>query len=179
MGTPNVTYERALKMYIDHINEVVKDEVWDDDYGKMSLIFIDDDDIPELVIYWGISAYGCQICTVSDGKLICEDLGNSDVYYIESQNIFATCIARWYYGEDIVYAIKNGEFTILHTGEYVEDHPDKEDYYLWDGKEVTESEYMEKLRSAFDRSKAVYARKNTCSSADMLKKINGLLLEKK
>ena len=166
----------ALQMYINNINEVIKDEDWLDGRGAMSLIYIDNDDLPELVINWGFSARGCQVCTVSDGKLVCTTVGDDGVSYIERQNIFLNSGVRRYHYSDTVYAIQNGEFAILHNGEYVEKNIDDVEYYCrWDGKEVTESEYEEKLRSAFDRSKSISSSKNACSAAEMFQKINALL----
>ena len=175
--------EQALRIYKDCVNEAVKDEEWSDEYGEMSLIYIDDDDIPELVIVWSTSAAGIQIYTVSDGKPVSVHLGMGEVSYIDRQNIFVAKGGRMGHYYDTVYSIQNGEFKALHTGQYGEEETDDEEipfinYWRWDDAEVSESEYEEKLGSVFDGSIAMSSSENACNSAaDMLQQIETYRLD--
>ena len=181
--SPNQTSSNeadVLQIYIDYVNEVRKNEDWSDEYGEMSLIYIDDDDIPELVIDWASTAGGAQVCTISNGKLVYTYVETGGVSYIERQNIFVSSGGRMGHYYETVYTIQNGEFTVLHRGEHGEEETDDEEmpfyfYWHWDGEEVTHSKYSENLKSAFDRSKAINSSDNAFSAADMLQKINELL----
>ena|GEM_PF-1677335 len=176
--------EEALRIYIDYVNDYVNEvrnnEKYLDEYGNLSLIYIDNDDIPELVIVGPSAAYGTEICTISDGELVYTHLGIGGVSYIERQNIFVVSGGRMGNYYDTVYSIQNGEFQILNRGEYGDEETNDEEslyiyYWRWDGEEVTESEYSEKLKLAFDDSKAINSDEDAFRAADMLQKVNELL----
>ena len=170
----------AIQIYIDHINEVRKSGDWSDEYGEMSLIYIDDDDIPELFIDYGSSAAGGVLYTVSGGKLKNVPIYRGGLTYIERKSLFVNDDGNMGNYYDIVYTLQNGEFTMLHKGEYGEKATNDEEapyafYWRWDGEEVSESDYSERFRLVFDGSKAKSPRENTCSASDMLQILNGLL----
>ena len=172
--------KEAVRLYIDSINEAVKDKDWADDRGTMSLMYIDGDDIPELLIDWGFTAGESRICTVSNGELKCAYVETGGVSYIERQGVFLEGGGRQGVYYDKVYTLQNGQFEIKHSGEYGEEATDDEKnpytyYWRWNGEGVTESEYKEKLQSVFDASKAVNSQENVFNAADILQKINALV----
>jgi hypothetical protein len=170
--------ETALRLYLSHINEVRNNEDWDDAYGSMSLAYISDDDIPELIIDWPSAASGGQVLTVSNGELVSVQLSRGGgIAYIERENIFVHSNGHMDLYFTSVYTIRNGEFVRLHRGE-VKDDFSEDDYRQimnWDGEELSDTEYQERLNAAFDFSRAAYSWDNASSAEEIVQIINGLL----
>ncbi len=127
-----------------------------------ALIYVDEDDIPEMVINSQYEAGGCQIVTWHKGKL--DVLQTSRLYftYIEHENLLNNEDGHMGYYYDLVYTIRDGEWTMLFNGEYsgfADD--DSDDYdevsgryictdYLIDGKKTDRKGYMDALLSVYD-----------------------------
>ena len=94
-----------------------KDSSWQDAYLEYldanpaedggysyALIYVDDDDIPELVIDTGFEAGGCQILTCHDGKI--DELQTARLYftYIEKENKLNNCDGHMGYYYDVIYS---------------------------------------------------------------------------
>ena len=167
------------KLYIDYINDNPPSEP---DLSSYALIYINDDDIPELWINFGIGFEGNVICTVSNGKLDVVSFSQYGLSYIERQNLFVLHVGRMDNFGDDVYRIQNGKFERLHKGNYgAEDNAnvqlnaagDPIYRYYWNGKEVSEKEYERALSSAFDDSKAVDPDENSYAASDIVSIIMG------
>ena len=165
------------KLYIDYINGNPGSEP---DLSGYSLIYINDDDIPELWIDYGLGFEGYVLCSVSDGKLEVAKFSHCGLAYIELQNLFVIGGGRMDHYYDEVYRIQNGKFTRLHRGNYgAEDNSNVQRdaegnpvyRYYWDGKEVSENEYERALSSAFDDSKAAAADENSSSAREIIPRI--------
>jgi hypothetical protein len=162
------------KLYIDYINDNPPSEP---EMSSYALIYINDDDIPELWINFGIAFEGNVLCTVSDGKLDVVSFSQYGLSYIERQNLFVLHVGRMDNFGDDVYRIQNGKFKRLHKGNYgAEDNANVQldadgspiYQYYWDGKEVSENEYERALSSVFDDSKAVDPDNNSYSASDIV-----------
>ena|GEM_PF-2761871 len=149
------------QLYIDFINENLDSFEW----ATFSLVYLNDDNIPELWVDTGIGPLGPFLCTVTDNELDYWWEGwHTNLSYIERENVFviSTSHSSIYLETDEVYAIQDGKFVLLHFGYYgIEDYqqaimPDAEDLvtYFWDNIEVTELEYQNLLSTAFDSSRA-------------------------
>jgi hypothetical protein len=167
------------KLYIDYINKNPGSEPVLSSY---SLIYINDDDVPELWIDYGVGYEGCVLCTVSGGKLEVIQFASCGMSYIKRQNLFVISTGRMDSYYDYVYRIKNGEFVKLHEGEYgAEDNAnvqydanDEPIYqYCWEGKEVSKKQYERALKSVFDDTKAVSPNENSYSASEIVSKIRG------
>ena len=167
------------RLYIDYINDNPPSEP---DMSSYSLIYINDDDIPELWINFGFSFEGNHLCTVSGGKLDVINFSQYGLSYIERQNLFVINGGRMDIFYDDVYRVQDGKFVRLHKGNYgVEDNTnvplDEEGLaiyrYWWDGKEVSEKEYESALSSVFDASKAVAPDENSYGADEIVSKIRG------
>lgn len=127
-----------------------------------TFIYVDDDDIPELVIDSGYEAGGCQILTWHDGvldelqtwrlefsyiekeNLLCNSSGISEYYY---DRFFSITDKKWEYvaggewgnGEDGVQFDENGNFIFV---------------YSWNGEIVGEAEYRARLNAVYPKEKA-------------------------
>jgi hypothetical protein len=165
------------KLYIDYIKN---NPPSDPGMSYYSLIYINDDDIPELWINYGRSFEGSDLCTVSGGKLVVVHFSSVDLSYIKRHNLFLISGVRQENYTHEVYRIEGGEFVLLYKGNYgAEDNTDVQldaagdpiYRYYWDGKEVSAKEYELALSSVFDDSKAVAAYENSCAASDIVSMI--------
>ena len=150
------------KAYLDYLEE----NPAEDGGYSYALIYVDDDDIPELVVDTGFEAGGCQIVTYHDGAT--DVLQTSRLYftYIEKKNKLNNCDGHMGYYYDIIYSIEDGKWTVIFDGEYSgfedEENVDYDEEtgryrctdYLVDGKETDEAGYNKALKKAYDLSAA-------------------------
>lgn len=137
----------------------------DDPYGEentYSLIYVNEDDIPELVIDTGFEAGGCKILTFYNGEIDVLQTDRLTFYYIERQNLLNNAEGHMGFYYDYIYAIENGKWVDKAIGEYWVYWPeDAETYddiifvYEWNGKRVGEEEYEESTNAVFDMKLAV------------------------
>ena len=119
-----------------------------------SLIYVDEDDIPEVVIDSGGEAFGCLLLTWHEGKLDWLNTDRLEFTYLEKQNILCNGSGNSGSYYDRVYAIQDGSWTQIADGEFWETYYDEETanaYYAfsWNGEEVSEKEYLEQLNTLF------------------------------
>lgn len=133
------------------------------------LIYIDNDDIPELIEIGDCAAAGCRVMNfyagglhetgvlretqlnrlyfsyIERGNLLCNSEGNMDCYY------------------DRVYSIIDGQLVLIADGEYgAEDNSnvqfDEEGSpiykYEWNGVEMSEADYAQELNKVYDTTRA-------------------------
>ena len=144
--------EDWLGAYIDYI----KNSGVSDSHPMFSFLVLDDDDIPELVCVGDCEASGNVIATYHDGKITELSLNRLYFKYQYGSGLLLSCEGHMGYYWDIVYELKDGKFTCLGEGYYEEDydHPISEGnfpfIYTWNGKEVDEETYKEKLNDIYD-----------------------------
>lgn len=122
-----------------------------------SLIYVDEDEIPELVIDSGVEAGGCQILTWHDEIL--DVLQTSRLYftYVEKGNLLCNSEGNMGYYYDNVYAIHDGMWEFVGGGTYSDpaDGPkvDENDNFIyeyhWLEQPVEKSEYEQKFRAIY------------------------------
>lgn len=132
----------------------------DRDAGQFtySLIYVNDDDIPELVLDRGYEAGGCQIITYYEGEV--DVLQTDRLYfdYIERGNLLCNSSGLMGLYYDDVYTITDGKWCCIAQGEIREQIEDDENIffsYTWEGEAVEEEEYENNLREVFDKEQAV------------------------
>jgi len=166
------------QIYIDLIN---MSDIYQN-YNGFALIYLNDDDIPELIIAPPGRA-GYTIYTVTDGRLESMYVGFIRLYIERGNLLFANYVTSGGTAEG-VYSIRNGRFTAVFDG-LQERHqtlagcpalPNREQiitytFYL-NGIEVSESEYAERLSLAFDESMAIGVRYETAD--EIIRRISGL-----
>lgn len=124
-----------------------------------SLIYVDDDDIPELVIDNGYEAAGCIVLTFHDGVMDAWQSSRLNFTYIERGNLICNSDGHMGYYYDFVYTIQDGKWEYVDGGVYG-DPPDgpqfdeNEDYiyvYRWgeEEEEVSEEEYETRLNEVY------------------------------
>ena len=165
------------KLYIDYINDNPPTEP---SMSSYALIDINDDDVPELWISFGLGFEGDALCTVSNGNFDVLRFSQGGFSYIIRQNLFAISSGRMddYYDE--VYRIQNGKFERLHKGNYGAENNANVQYdaegdpiyqYFWEDKEVSKNEYELALKTVYDYSKGVSPVDNNCSASEIVSRI--------
>ena len=117
---------------------------------NFALIYVDEDDIPELVCDSGVEAGGCQIYTWHDGvtdQLQTHRLGYT---YIEKKNLFRNSDGVQGVFFDIVYEIQDGKWTEVADGGYSAEENVSEVYCRWNGRDVDRSSYDALLNQVYD-----------------------------
>ena len=116
---------------------------------SFALIYVNEDEIPELVCYSGVEAGGCQIYTWQNGaadQLQTHRLGYT---YIEKGNLL--CNSDGINGAffDIIYEIRDGKWIQIAEGGYsAEGMP--EFYCNWNGQDVSSEAYRAALNQVYD-----------------------------
>ena len=129
-----------------------------------TLVYINDDDIPELYVEYGSTADGSLIAYFNGSKVVTQYLNTVGLSYLERENLFCDTGGHMDEYYDNVYTIGDGGFEIVASGnfgaannadvEYDENGQPVYEYY-WNGEETTQSGYEEKLNEVFDTDRAV------------------------
>ena len=113
-------------------------------------MYINDDNIPELIIDGQNADDGAYVYTYFNGEVDSYYLSHSDYLYYPGQNIIDNA-SGWMgaYGNDVI-SIQNGKFVSLGSGYYhspsLESDPAIEDcVFYWNDREVTSDEYLNHL----------------------------------
>ena len=154
-----VKIQDVLEKYDEYIR--TESDIKYDSYSictGYSLIYIDEDDIPELVIHGESEAAGNIVCNYYNGKVRATHLERLHFYYMPRKNLLCNAGGLMDCYFDRVYKIKNGKMIQITEGEYgAEDNTkvqyDKEGWpiyqYNWEGKRVTEKEYKKALKRVY------------------------------
>lgn len=115
-----------------------------------SFIYLNNDNIPELVVEGEFSGAGCLVCTYNKG-VVALNTDRLMLGYVEKKNILHNPFASMgYYGDD-VYSIKKGKFVKVWSGHYEDKEDGKipiEHTYYYKGVEISEKKYKAKLKRA-------------------------------
>ena len=150
--------------YLAYLNDSAKEQGGDYSYA---LIYIDDDDVPELVVDTGFEAGGCQILSYYDGTVTVFQTNRLYFTYIEKSGLLCNSEGHMGYYYDNVYALKDGKWKIIFEGNYYEfDENAESDYdeetgryrtlhYEINGEELDEKTYLERLDEVFDTKRGM------------------------
>ena len=146
--------------YIDYINKP-ESTIWtsenDSDY---SLIYVDDDDIPELYIRTGFMVSGEFVVSFYDGKVRALNRERGGIEYMEYGGLFYSDWGNMGFYPCDVYMLERGEFSEIGTGWLSEardeENPDNWGFdYFWEGSLMTETEYEECLNKLIDTTQCI------------------------
>lgn len=139
------------KLYLDYIDKYVAE--YGDNGDSYNLIFVNDDEIPELIICGLSHVTWTHFCWVYNDKLSHLNVdwaGSNGVTYIEKSGLLRVCGMWQGSGQDTIYNFNGKDTDKISSG--------KCDYILssfaWENKNVSENEYNKFLNSVFDTSKA-------------------------
>lgn len=139
------------QLYLDYIDKYVSEYGDNEDY--YNLIFVNDDEIPELIICGQSHITSTYFCWVYNDKLLQLNLnwaGSDGVTYIERNALLRDC-GNWQgNGQDTIYNFDGKDINIISSGKF--DHT--LDSFTWENKSVSESEYKQCMKSVFDTTKA-------------------------
>lgn len=158
-------YNSWNEAYMAYLEETTSEETSDMAYA---LIYVDDDDVPEMVVDTGFEAGGCQILSFYDGTV--RVLQTSRLYftYIEKSGLLCNSEGHMGYYYDYVYKLDKGLWKLVLGGDYYElDENASEDemyndetgrfrtlHYTIDGEETDEETYMARLKEVYDLDNA-------------------------
>lgn len=148
-------WQEAYAKYAEELEAEYQDKGWLD--ITYSLIYVDEDDIPELVIDAGFSMY--HILTFHDGEIDELKTDRATACYMERQNLLDDDNGAMGFYHDYIYSIENGKWVYVTGGEYSDKYDDEHgayDFtYRWEGEEVSEAVYQQKLKEVFDTEHAI------------------------
>lgn len=151
--------------YADYVKKAAKEG-----YNSFNLIYVDNDDVPELFLGSGIEATGERLCTYHNGKIVEQTLYRTySTSYIENSGLIQNYYgSQGCYGIEI-YKLQNGKFTMLHTA-YIEEGYSEyagnySTYYL-DSREVLKVELDNTIATAFDSDKAKFTYENATEDSE-------------
>ncbi|MFR1759759.1 MAG: hypothetical protein ACLSX2_08645, partial [Christensenellaceae bacterium] len=185
-------YQRAVQGYLDYIQQK---QGYDEAQRQYRLIYVNDDDIPELYVSGLSEAEGDQIITVDEngvlntlqlhrtmgasyierGNLLCNDNGNMGTYRVDIYTIDQGQFVPIYDEPFLLH----GKYEVRSIGVYGfdEDNTDFQtlDYFIWKGETLSEEEFFERYDAAFNRAKAQPTHLNACGASEMIESLNALL----
>ncbi len=159
-GEPDksVNDERWKQVYRKVLEDHVKQYIeygYGEFYPGASLIYIDDDNIPEMLFDCPTSAFGGLYSCV-DGEAV--SIGDGCwAAYIPKEGLFFTHDGT-FGGQDVVRRWDGKTSTILWTGSYYGETEEGNVVWIYnyDGKVVSEDEYRKELGKYYDESKEVH-----------------------
>ena len=146
-------------------------------YQRYGLIYVDDDDIPELAIKGYCEADGCQIVSFHQGEVNILHTLRLGFSYIEKKGLLCNsngCQGQYY---DIVYSLSEGKWKCIFSGSnYTHDFGSWDDeagkfldfHYAIDDVEVDEKTYYEKLKKIYDEKAAIYSFCDGCNKEEFI-----------
>ncbi|MCD8153520.1 MAG: hypothetical protein LUF78_02300 [Clostridiales bacterium] len=159
--------------YIAYIREA-ENEVAGHQYA---LVYIDDNEIPELYIEATASVEGDRVCTVgTDGSLVVFDLSRMGGFrYVERSGRFSNENTNMgvYFVRN--YTLADGVFEDVETerGQSEYDYTVQDYVYTWNGETVTEEEFNSRWNAFMDLSQAI-SPQNGSDAETMIAVISGM-----
>ena len=179
-------FEDWKDAYLSYLDAIESAEDYADRY-TYSLIYVDEDEIPELVVNTGLGVGSIYILTFHDGVWDKWHPGRSNnVTYIEKCNLICNPDGNMGHYYDNIYTIQDGKWCFVEGGHWG-DGPDgiqfdenenyievyywngeNEDVNWWSGEEMSREEYESHLNSVYPTEHAMqpdkyYSMKDICS----------------
>lgn len=159
-GKNNAVQSEAFwqQSYMDYI-QAQDQEQWQ----GYDLIYLDDNDIPELVLMGNSEAIGCKIVHFSNGGIHETQLDRLFFTYIERGNLLCNSEGNMDSYYDLVYSIVDGKFVCVASGYYGAQDNENVQFdkkgepiyqYEFDGVKMSKEEYAKALKAVFDNTKA-------------------------
>lgn len=127
------------------------------------LIYLDEDDIPELVRVGACEADGCRIVSWYEGSIHENQLSRLYFSYIERGNLLCNSEGNMDCYYDIVYRLEEGKLVPVAAGYYGAEDNSKVQFdekgepvyqYEWNGSKMSKEEYQQKLQEVYDGTRA-------------------------
>ena len=154
-GSGDAEKEAWKQAYIDCI-ETDPDIDLSDDWCTCGLIYLDYDEIPELIIEYGTEAAGTKIVSYKNGETVsCQFSRNGGIQYLEREGYVYNSAGVMGVMYDEIALLDETGFHDLGRGFRVDENQTFENYTIfnWNEEEVSEEEYYSQL-NIFDLSGA-------------------------
>lgn len=139
------------QLYLDYIDSYVSEH--GDNKDSYNIIFVNDDEMPELIICGSSHVTSTYFCWVYNNKLYHQNLnwaGSNGVTYIERKNLLRDCSNWQGSGQDTIYNFNGKDIEKIYSGTF----DTILNSYTWEDKIVSETEYNNNLNAVFDVNKA-------------------------
>ena len=133
-------------------------------WSGFTLIYLDDDDVPELVMAGIDEATGNVLVAYTKDGVKHNQLNRLYFSYIERGNQLCNSEGLMDYYYDLVLTLQDGQLVLTDQGYYGAEDNSNVQFdekgeriyrYEWNGKQVTKDEYAKELNAVYDQSKAV------------------------
>ena len=145
-SSDEATFAKAYLKYIEEISKESSEEC------HYLLLYMDDDDVPELLITYQTNAGGRQLATYYDGNIVDEKLAFGELYYEEKCGLFMVETGCQGTYPTYIYKVKNGVFSIVAQGAMNEEMDGFT--YEWEKEDVSEEEFNNHINQIFDKEHA-------------------------
>lgn len=156
-STAEYTPEPWQTAYADYINSM-----WEgkepDCHFNYSLIYLDNDDIPELFVSTPAEASGEIVVTFYNGNLQTCQLSRIGSEYIERSGLIYSDNGHIWYFPVTITKLENGEFSVIGSGldEYsLDENQNPLHKYTWESEEVSEEDFENNINKPFDKEKGI------------------------
>ena len=159
-GTTDTQTGTAWKDTYIEILSTADPNKWD----GFTLIYLDDDDVPELIKAGKYEAIGNVLVAYTKDGVKENQLNRLFFSYIERGNQLCNSEGLMDYYYDLVLTLQDGQLVLTDQGYYGAEDNSNVQYdgngepiyqYEWNGKQVTKDEYAKALNAVYDQSKAV------------------------
>ena len=151
--------------YLDYLNSDTN--VPNSSETQYTLIYLDNDDIPELFIDTGVEAGGQTIISFYDGKVIEQHFSRLGSQYIEKTGLVYTNTGHMDYYPLTITKLENGVFTEIGSGvSYVSSEDwekmlEDENYpytltFEWEGDKVSEAQFNANVAELYNLEQSKY-----------------------
>ena len=134
---------------------------------SFSLVYLDNDDIPELFVSSNTIAFGENIVTFYEGEVKEWHLFRDSALYVPRTGYIENNIREAVY----ISRLKNGEFKEVANGiryEHVFEEHKEDDWFTWNDKSVTGKQFYKEMAQYYDIDKLVYLRDGCYTYGEML-----------
>lgn len=138
-------WRNGEKPYLEYL-----DSYDDRDSAEYAFIYVDDDDIPELVVYSGW-ALNSRVLTFHDNKVNDLETYRFTIRYVEKEGLLVNSGSHMWEGFENFYALRGGQWEQIGSGKFYElDELGNEGlFFEWEEEKVTEEEYDQRGNSIF------------------------------
>lgn len=148
--------------YIDQIPQIIS-EFGESFWFTYTLIYLDDDEIPEVFAEGDCEATGEIIFTYNNGEVNYVRLPRRGTQYIPGTGLTYTNTGNMDYYPLSIHSLSDGEFTCIASGlKYISEEgyaPDSADdvyTYEWENQTVTADQYWEHVEEYYDLGQSIY-----------------------
>ena len=162
------SWQDAYAVYIDYLIKKNPDTEEANTSYRYSLVYLDDDEIPELYFLSCSESIGESVASWSDKHLAILELSNTNATdYIEKKGLIYHHPSKASDSTATVYELKNGVFTAIASGSYRWDaeqggetiQADSQgrpaNIYEWESESVSEQEFDQNLNAVYDTERSI------------------------